>query len=115
MVSNFLYSSLKLSASNQASFFFCFDSLLLVLADFFTGQSGAANQAIEANREGRRAEGEEIAANAPRTLREQLLSIQDHLRLTHRMLRHLQRVGAQAIAALWLDMPVPRTPSRTAD
>ena len=31
------------------------------------------------------------------------------------MLRHLQRVGAQAIAALWPDMPAPRTPSRTAD
>ena len=31
------------------------------------------------------------------------------------MLRRLQRVGAQAIAALWPDMPVPRTPSRTAD
>ena len=31
------------------------------------------------------------------------------------MLRRLQRVGAQAIAALWPDMPAPRTPSRTAD
>ena len=31
------------------------------------------------------------------------------------MLRRLQRAGAQAIAALWPDMPAPRTPSRTAD
>ena len=31
------------------------------------------------------------------------------------MSRRLQRVGAQAIAALWPDMPVLRTPSRTTD
>ena len=31
------------------------------------------------------------------------------------MLRRLQRVGAQAIATLWPDMPAPRTPSRTTD
>ena len=31
------------------------------------------------------------------------------------MLRRLQHVGAQAIGALWPDMPAPRTPSRTAD
>ena len=31
------------------------------------------------------------------------------------MLRRLQRVGAQAIAALWSDMQVSRTPSWTAD
>ena len=31
------------------------------------------------------------------------------------MLRCLQRVGAQAISALWPYMPAPRTPSRTAD
>ena len=31
------------------------------------------------------------------------------------MLRRLQRVGAQAIAALWPEMPILRTPSRTAD
>ena len=31
------------------------------------------------------------------------------------MLRRLQRVGAQATAALWPDMPAPRTPSRTVD
>ena len=85
------------------------------MADFFPGHSDAANQAIEADREGRRAEGAQIAANAPRTLSEQLLSIEARLRPAHRMLRRLQRVGAQAIAALWPDMPAPRTPSRTAD
>ena len=57
----------------------------------------------------------EIAANTPRTLDEQLLSIEARLRPAHRLLRRLQRVGAQAIAALWPDMPVLRTPSRTAD
>ena len=31
------------------------------------------------------------------------------------MLRRLQRVGAQAIAALWPDMLAPRTPSLIAD
>src|SRR3954465_3715764 len=31
------------------------------------------------------------------------------------MLRRLQRVGAQAIAALWPEMPILHTPSRTAD
>ena len=31
------------------------------------------------------------------------------------MLRRLQCVSTQAIAALWPDMPAPRTPSRTAD
>ena len=31
------------------------------------------------------------------------------------MLRHLQRVGAQAISALWPGLPAPRTPSWTAD
>ena len=31
------------------------------------------------------------------------------------MLRRLQRVGAQTIAALWPDKQAPRTPSRTAD
>ena len=39
--------------------------LLSVLADFFPGHSDAANQAIEADREGRRAEGAQIAADAP--------------------------------------------------
>ena len=31
------------------------------------------------------------------------------------MLRRLQRVGAQVLAALWPDEVIPRTPSRTAD
>nr|XP_020182865.1 actin cytoskeleton-regulatory complex protein PAN1-like [Aegilops tauschii subsp. strangulata] len=73
--------------------------------NFFPGHSGAANQAIKADREGRRAEGAQIAVDAPRTLGEQLLSIEARLRPAHRMLRRLQRVGAQAIAALWPDMP----------
>ena len=85
------------------------------LADFFLGHSQAAIQAIEADREGRRAEGAEIAADAPRTLDEHILSIEARLRPTHRMLRRLQCVGAQAIAALWPDMQAPRTPSLTAD
>ena len=72
-------------------------------------------QAIEADREGRRADGAQVTADAPRTLNEQILSIEARLRPAHRMLRRLQRVGAQAIAALWPDMPVPRIPSRTAD
>ncbi|XP_044379182.1 uncharacterized protein [Triticum aestivum] len=83
--------------------------------DFFLGHSNAANQAIEAGREGRRADGAKTAADAPRTLDEQILSIEARLRLAHQMLRQLQRVGAQAIAALWPDMQAPRTPSRTAD
>nr|XP_020195158.1 uncharacterized protein LOC109780987 [Aegilops tauschii subsp. strangulata] len=45
--------------------------------DFLPGHSAAANQAIEADRVERRAEGAQIAANAPRTLSEQLLSIQE--------------------------------------
>nr|XP_040246093.1 myristoylated alanine-rich C-kinase substrate-like [Aegilops tauschii subsp. strangulata] len=61
---------------------------------FFPGHSDAANQAIEADHEGRRAEGAQIAANAPQTLSEQLLSIEARLRPAHRMLRHLQCVGA---------------------
>ena len=40
---------------------FCF----LFGADFFPGHSDTANQAIEADREGRRAEGAQIAADAP--------------------------------------------------
>ena len=31
------------------------------------------------------------------------------------MLRRLQRVGAQVLAALWPGEVIPRTPSRTAD
>ena len=39
-----------------------------VLADFFPGHSQAAIQAIEADREGRRADGVKIAIDSPRTL-----------------------------------------------
>ena len=85
------------------------------MADFFPGHSQAATQAIEADHEVWRADGAEIAANAPRTLDEQLLSIEARLRPAHRMLRRLQRVGAQAIAALWPDMQAPCTPSLTTD
>ena len=59
--------------------------------------------------------GEEIAANAPRTIDEQLLSIEARLRPVHRQMHRLQRAGAQAVAALWPDMPALRTASRTAD
>ena len=85
------------------------------MADFFPGHSDAANQAIEADREGQRADGTQIAADAPRTLSEQILSIEARLRPAHRMLHQLQRVDAQAIAALWPDMLAPCTPSQTAD
>nr|XP_020165632.1 uncharacterized protein LOC109751141 [Aegilops tauschii subsp. strangulata] len=51
------------------------EAMLTAGFDFFPGHSIAANQAIEADHEGRRAEGAEIAANAPRTLSDQLLSI----------------------------------------
>ena len=88
---------------------------LRVFADFFPGQSQAGIEAIEADREGRRAESAEIAVDAPRTLDEHVLSIEARLRPAHRMLRRLQRVGAQAIAALWPDMQAPRTPSLTAN
>src|SRR4051812_4984474 len=43
------------------------------------------------------------------------MSIEARLRPAHRMLRRLQRAGAKAIAALWPEMPILRTPSRTAD
>src|SRR3954471_1359763 len=89
--------------------------LLPVLVDFFPGHAQAVVQAIVADREKRRAAGEDIAANAPRTLDEQLMSIEARLRPAHRMLRRLQQAGSQAIAALWPEMPVLRTPSRTAN
>ena len=79
------------------------------MADFFPGHAQAAVQAIEADREARRAAGEEVAANAPRILDEQLLSIKARLRPAQWMLRRLQRAGAQAIAALWPEMPILRT------
>src|SRR4051812_12051685 len=86
-----------------------------VLVDFFPGHAHAAVQGIVADREARRAAGKDIAANAPRTLDEQLMSIEARLWPAHRMLRRLQQAGSQAIAALWPEMPVLRTPSRTAD
>ena len=85
------------------------------MVDFFPGHSQAVPLAIEAAREARRANGEEIAANAPRTVDEQLLSIEARLRPACRLVRRLQRAGAQAVAALWPDMPALCTASRTAD
>ena len=70
---------------------------------------------IEAQREEQRAECVQITADAPRTLGEQVLSIQARLRPAHHTLRRLQRIGAQAVSALWPGLPAPRTPSRTAD
>ena len=55
---------------------------------------------IEAQCEERRVEGMQIAVDAPQTLGEQVLSIQARLRPAHRMLRRLQRIGAQAVSAL---------------
>lgn len=86
-----------------------------VLADFFPGHSLAVPPAIEAARAARRADGEEIASNAPWTVEEQLLSIEARLRPAHRLMRRLQRAGAQAVAALWPGMPALGTTSRTAD
>ena len=97
------------------SWFFDLFFILFVLVDFFPGHLQVANQATKANREGRRADGAEIAADAPRTLDEHILIIGARLRPAHGMLRRLQRVGTQAIAALWPDMQAPRTPSRTTD
>ena len=85
------------------------------MADFFPGHSQAVPLAIEAAREARRAKGEVIAANAPRTIDEQLLSIGARLCPAHRLLRRLQRAGAQVVAALWPDVPALRTASRTTD
>ena len=51
----------------------------------------------------------------PRTIDEQLLSIEARLRSAHRLLRRLQRAGAQAVAALWPGTPALCTASRTAD
>ena len=81
----------------------------------FPGYSTAANQVVEAHREAQRQAGAEIAPNACRSLEEQLLAIQARLQPAHRMLRRLQRVGAQVLAALWSGEVVPRTLSRTAD
>ena len=75
----------------------------------------AANQAIEAYRQEQRAEGVQIAADAPWTLNEQLLSIQARLWPAHQMMHRLQRDGAQAISALWPGVQAPHTPSQTAN
>ncbi|XP_073364625.1 uncharacterized protein [Aegilops tauschii subsp. strangulata] len=56
-----------------------------------------------------------LAPRSRRTLEEQLLAIQARLRPAHRILRRLQRVGAQVLAALWPGEVIPRIPSRTAD
>ena len=109
---SFLSLSFRLCVRLTSDFLTCF---FFVLADFFPGHSQAVPLAIEADREARRANGEEIAANAPLTVDEQLLSIESRLRLAHRRMRRLQRAGAQAVAALWPDMPALRTASRTAD
>ena len=85
------------------------------MADFFPGHSQAVPLAIEAARAARRANGAEIAANAPRTVDEQLLSIEARLRPACRLMLQLQRAGAQAVAALWPGTPALRTASRTAD
>ena len=84
----FLSSSCRLRSCRLLvfDFLFCF---FVSFADFFPGQSQAAIQAIEADREGRRVEGTEIAADAPQTLDEHILSIEARLRLAHRMLRRL--------------------------
>ena len=61
----FLSLSFRLCVRLTSDFLTCF---FFVLADFFPGHSQAATQAIEADREARRADGAEIAANAPEPL-----------------------------------------------
>ena len=97
MVSFFRFFGLPTMCQATSDFSTCFFS---VLADFFPGHSQAVPPAIEAAREARRANGEEIAANAPRTIDEQLLSIEARLRPAHRLMHRLQCAGAQAVAAL---------------
>ena len=111
------FPSFLLRASNYRSgrFLALSTHFFFVLADFFPGHSQAVTQAIEADREARRANSVEIAANAPLTIDEQLLSIEARLRPAHRLMRRLQRAGAQVVAALWPDMPALRTASRTAN
>ena len=84
-------------------------------ADYFPGYSTFAAQSIEAHHEVRCQAGANIAPDANRTLEEQLLVVQARLQPAHRMLRRLQRAGAQVLAALWPGETIPRTPSRTAD
>ena len=93
----------------------CFFSFFLSCAEYFTGYSTAANQIVEAHRKAQRQAGAEIALDARWSLQEQLLAIQARLQPAHRMLRRLQRVGAQVVAALWPGEVVPHTPSRTAN
>ncbi|KAM3312127.1 hypothetical protein ACQJBY_032239 [Aegilops geniculata] len=83
-----------------------------LIDDYFPGYSVAATQAIEVYCDARRQEGVEIAPDADRSLEEQLLAIQARLQPAHRMLRRLQRAGAQVLAALWPGEAIPRTPSR---
>ena len=84
--------------------------------DYFPGYlATAATQAIEAYRDTQRQAGAEIAPNASRSLEEQLLGLQARLQPAHRMLRRLQRAGAQVLATLWPGEVIPRTPSRTVD
>ena len=90
---------------------YCF----LLCADYFPGYSVAASQAIQAYCDARRQAGAKIAPGVGRSLEEQLLALQARLQPAHRMLRRLQRNGAQVLAALWPSEMVPRTPSRTAD
>jgi len=84
-------------------------------ADYFPGYSAFAAQSIEAHREPRHQAGANIAPDVNRTLEEQLLAVQARLQPAHRMLRRLQRAGAQVLAVLWPGETIPRTPSRTAD
>ncbi|XP_037426058.1 uncharacterized protein LOC119291406 [Triticum dicoccoides] len=102
-------------ADKEAQTTACFSNIEDLVDDFFPGHSVAASQAIEAQCEERRAEGAQIAVDAPRTLNEQILSIQARLWPAHQVLFRLQRVGAQEIAALWPGLPAPCTPSRSAD
>ena len=84
MVSFFLSSGFRLCVGPTSDFSTCF---FFVLADFFPGHSQAVPLAIEAAREAQWANGEEIAANAPRTIDEQLLSIESRLHPAHRLMR----------------------------
>nr|XP_020164071.1 uncharacterized abhydrolase domain-containing protein DDB_G0269086-like [Aegilops tauschii subsp. strangulata] len=83
--------------------------------EFFPDQSVTVSQAIEARRDMQRRAGAEIVPNVPRTLGEQLLTVQARLRPVHGMLRRLQRAWSQVLSALWPDAQVPRTPNRIAD
>ena len=50
-----------------------------------------------------------MTPDVSRTLEEQLLAVQARLQPAHRMLRRLQRAGAQVLAALWPGETIPRT------